>query len=60
VSEFPFRMQKVMAPRTEGDGTNAADLEERLLMEESKQNLRGVLLLLGLTAYLALEVLAKA
>ena len=41
------------------DKKTAADLEETLLEEESRQNLRGVVLVGLLTAFLALEMLAR-
>jgi magnesium-transporting ATPase (P-type) len=58
LSEIPFKNQ-AMGPKVNKEGNNAADLEETLLEEESKQNLRGIFLVFGLMTYLVLDIFSK-
>lgn len=57
-SEIPLK-RYATAPKVNSESDVAADLEEKLLEEESKQNLRGVFMVFGLLAFLVLEIFSK-
>jgi len=59
LSEFLFlRKRETTVPRVKVSITkNAADAEETLLIEEAKQNRRGMMITFGLLGYLVLETL---
>lgn len=51
--------KEILVSEKDTDEELAADLEERLLTEESGQNLRTILLALGSLTYLSLDILTK-